>query len=105
MTISEQFKLNDLAVIATLVSGPEELPEKGELPVRKFKIKRILKGENFIGSGESFSAVLKGDHQRGSDYLVWGAGPPEILWSEPILSHERIEQYLEDIQELPEKGK
>lgn len=104
MTLSEQFKLNDLAVIAELVSGPEELPSKGELPVRQFKIKRILKGETFINKGETFSAVLKGDHSKGAEYLVWGAGPPEILWSEPIPSHDRVEKYLEDIQELAEKG-
>ncbi|MFO0939245.1 MAG: hypothetical protein U0930_00615 [Pirellulales bacterium] len=105
MTISEQFKLNDLAVIATLVSAPEDLPGKGELPIRKFKIRRILKGEAFIEEGESFSAVLKGDHQKGAEFLVWGAGPPEILWSEPIPSHARLEEYLDDIQDLPEKGR
>ncbi len=103
-TLSEQFKLNDLAVIATLESAPEDLPGKGELPVRKFKVKRIFKGENFIAKNETFAAVLKGDHKQGAEFLCWGIGPPEVLWNEPIPSHARVETYLEDIQTLPEKG-
>ncbi len=103
-TLSEQLKLNDLVVIGTLTGDPEIPGEVGEPPKRRFEVKRIFKGENFISTGNSFTTGLVGKHATGSDFLVWGIGPPIIAWDKAIASHERIERYLQDIQALPEKS-
>ena len=103
-TLTEQLKLNDLIVIGTLTADPEIPGEVGEPPKRRFEVKRIFKGENFISTGTSFTTGLVGKHATGSDFLCWGIGPPIIAWDKAIVSHARIERYLIDIQALPDKG-
>lgn len=103
-TLAEQLKLNDLVVIGTLTADPEIPGEVGEPPRRRFEVKRIFKGENFISNGTSFTTGLIGKHAPGSDFLCWGIGPPIIAWDKAIASHARIERYLQDIQALPEKS-
>lgn len=103
-TLSEQLKLNDLVVIGTLTADPEIPGEVGEPPKRRFEVKRIFKGENFISTGTFFTTGLVGKHATGSDFLCWGIGPPIIAWDKAIASHARIERYLIDIQALTEKS-
>ncbi len=121
MTLAEQIKLNDLVVIATLVEPPVVDPDEPTLPpdrtptgdvpmsekmIGTFEVRRIFKGENFISQGTRFTATIKDIEQVavGQEFLCLGIGPPFIAWDEPIASHARVETYLEEIQELPEKG-
>lgn len=101
LTFSEQIKINDLVVIATLTDAQEIPGDEEQPPKRQFEVRRIFKGENFIQPGTRFWANFKGDQPVGHSFLCWGIGPPLVNWAEPIASHPRIETYLEDIQRLP----
>ncbi|MEM7785224.1 MAG: hypothetical protein AAF623_17880, partial [Planctomycetota bacterium] len=37
-------------------------------------------------------------------FLVMGVDPPQVSWTTPMMTSDKVFKYLEDIQELPEKG-
>ena len=105
MTFTDQLSGQDVVVSAKLLKVPE-LPETpGEdLPKATFEITKVLKGKEFVDVGMTFKALLVGRYKPGKEFLVMGVDPPSIVWTTPIKASERLIQYLEDIQTLPESG-
>jgi hypothetical protein len=105
MTFTDQLSGQDVVVAANLVELPE-LPEKpgSDLPRATFKITNVLKGKQYVDVGMTFKALLVGRYKPGKEFLVMGVDPPSIVWTTPIKASDRLIQYLEDIQTLPESG-
>ena len=105
MTFTDQLSGQDVVVAAKLVELPE-LPEKpgSDLPRATFEITNVLKGKQFVDVGMTFKALLVGRYKPGKEFLVMGVDPPSIVWTTPIKASDRLIQYLEDIQTLPESG-
>ena len=105
MTFTDQLSGQDVVVAAKLVELPE-LPEKpgSDLPRATFEITNVLKGKQFVDVGMEFKALLVGRYKPGKEFLVMGVDPPSIVWTTPIKASDRLIQYLEDIQTLPESG-
>ena len=105
LTFTEQLESNDIAVVAKLVEIPEPNDDpNANFPKAKFEILKILKGEKYVGEGMTFKTQLVGSYVEGEKFLVLGISPPDIAWTTPMKSSDRVFQYLSDIQELPEKG-
>lgn len=105
MTFTDQLSGQDVVVSAKLVKVPE-LPEKpgSDLPRATFQIIKVLKGKQFVDVGMEFNALLVGRYKPGKEFLVMGVDPPSIVWTTPVKASDRLIQYLQDIQKLPESG-
>lgn len=105
MTFAEQMKTNDVVVIARLLEAPKPVTNvDDELPKAQLEVIRVFKGERFIQSGTRFEALLVGAYPADQEFLVMGVDPPFLVWSTPMKSTPRLVEYLEAIQELPDKG-
>lgn len=105
-TLTEELASMDAAVFAKLVGQIDEGKEKDVNAVTKakFKIVKVLKGENAVNIDEEFETVYFGDGKNGDIFLVLGVKPPTTVWSTPIRVSERAQKYLSSIQELPATG-
>lgn len=105
MTFTDQLSGQDVVVAAKLVEVPELPTDPGaDLPKATFEITKVLKGKQFVDVGMEFKALLVGRYRPGKEFLVMGVDPPLIAWTTPIKASDRLIQYLEDIQTLPQSG-
>lgn len=105
MTFTDQLSGQDVVVAAKLVEVPELPTDPGaDLPKATFEITKVLKGKQIVDVGMEFKALLVGRYRPGKEFLVMGVDPPQIAWTTPIKASDRLIQYLEDIQTLPESG-
>ncbi len=105
LTFSEQLNSNDVVVVAKLLEVPPPLDDpEADFPKAKFEIVNVIKGDKFVGKEMQFRTQLVGNYPVGQKFLVMGVDPPRLAWSTPMKASDRVFQYLEDIQQLPEKG-
>ncbi len=105
LTFSEQLDSNDVVVVAKLLEIPAPVDDPdADFPKAKFEIVRVVKGEKFVGTGMKFRTQLVGNYPEGQKFLVMGVDPPTLAWTTPMKASETVFTYLDDIQELPEKG-
>ena len=105
LTFAEQIRSNDIVVIAKLVNLPDPVDDPdAELPKAEFEISQIIKGEALVKPGKKFQTLLVGRYPVGKEFLVMGVDPPNVAWSTPMKTSERVNDYLTQIQALPESG-
>lgn len=105
LTFTEQLNSKDVVVVAELLELPEPSSDPdAELPKASMQITRVIKGDRFVKPGMKFMAIVVGRYPAGQKFLVMGVNPPGIDWTTPMKASERVFQYLEDIQKLPESG-
>jgi hypothetical protein len=104
-TFAEQIDKHEVVVIANLIEAPAELTEDAqEYPKGKFKIARVIKGNEFVQPGMTFQTQLVGSYPLDEQFLVMGVEPPNVFWSTPMKTTERIVKYLLEARQLPAKG-
>lgn len=105
LTFSEQLNSTDIAVVAELleVPPPSDDPD-ADFPKAKFEIVGVLKGQNFVGESMTFKTQLVGSYPAGQKFLVMGVDPPDVAWTTPMKASDRVFEYLQAIQKLPESG-
>ncbi len=103
-TIDEEMQSMDAAVLATLEFAAdyddESLPE-GELPMSRFLVKEVLKGEALIQPGTTIEAAYFGPSDKAATYLLMATDPPKLLWGSPLLLSDRGAEYVRQITTLP----
>ena len=105
LTFAEQMNSNDIVVIAKLLDLAEPIDDPdAELPKSQFEISHIIKGEKFVTKKLKFRTLVVGRHEVGQEFLVMGVDPPNVAWSTPMRTTDRITKYLMQVQTLPEKG-
>lgn len=105
LTFSEQLGSNDIAVVAKLVEIPPPSNDpNADFPKAKFEILKILKGDKYVGQGMAFKTQLVGNYPAGQKFLVMGVDPPKVAWTTPMKASDRVFNYLDEIQKLPEGG-
>lgn len=104
-TFAEQIDKHELVVIAEMVEAPPEIEEDAyEYPKGKFRITQVIKGEKFVAADMIFQTQLVGNYPVGQQFLVMGVEPPDVFWSTPMKTNDRIVKYLLDSQKLPASG-
>lgn len=105
LTFAEQMNSSDIVVVAKLIEVPP--PPTGpdaDFPKAQFEILKTLKGEKFVGEGLKFKTQLVGTYPLGQKFLVMGVDPPNVAWTTPMKASDRVFNYLELVQKLPEGG-
>ncbi len=105
LTFSEQLGSNDIAVVAKLVEIPPPSNDpNADFPKATFEVMQILKGDKFVAEGMTFKTQLVGNYPQGQKFLVMGVDPPKVAWTTPMKASDRVFNYLNEIQKLPENG-
>ena len=112
LTFTEQINSSDITVVAKLVEIPPPFDDPdAEFPKATFEIFRTIKGGKFVGDGKTedgkpmtFKTQLVGTYPVGQKFLVMGVNPPNVAWSTPMKASDRVFDYLDAIQKLPENG-
>ena len=104
MTLGEELKSSDAAVIATLLERPAVTdPAGGGTPEKsKFKIVKILKGEKLLANKPQIEMLFFGTQDAGSTFLIFGVDPKELAWGTPTPLSEIGVKYIEKVAELTE---
>ena len=105
LTLTEQIEQQEVAVVAKLIEKPEP-PETDtfDFPDGKFEIVGVLKGKKIVNTGMTFKTQVVGVYPVGQKFLIMGQGAPDIAWTTPMKTTERVFEYLEKIRELPASG-
>jgi hypothetical protein len=105
MTLGEELKTSDAAVIATLVDRPASSDPAGGAPVKsKFKITKILKGEKLLAGKPEIEMLYFGSQDPGATFLLFGVDPKELAWGTPTALSERGLAYIERVAQLQDNS-
>lgn len=104
LTFTDQMASKDIVVSAKLLEIPEHDEDADELPRAKFEIVKVFRGKELVKSGMKFQALLVGRYPVGEKFFVMGVNPPEVSWTTPMKASDRVLEYLEKLDSLPEKG-
>ncbi|MGI8982137.1 MAG: hypothetical protein ACR2FY_23140 [Pirellulaceae bacterium] len=103
LTFAEEFDSMDVVVVARLIAIPAKAA-KGDLPLGKFEITRVLKGEKSARLKETIETLYLGEAKVGTSFLIMGVDPPNLQWSTPLPLSDRAPDYLAKIVKLPKDG-
>ncbi|MFK7769380.1 MAG: hypothetical protein AB8B55_19310 [Mariniblastus sp.] len=105
LTFTEQLGNSDIAVVAKLIKIPDPgVGPDDEFPKATFEIVGVLKGKEIVANGTQFKTQLVGSYPEGQNFLVMGVDPPNVAWTTPMKTSDRVAEYLEKIQKLPADG-
>jgi hypothetical protein len=102
-TFAEEFDSMDVAVIARLMALPakEAKGAKNDLPLAKFEITRVLKGEKAARPKTVIQTLYLGEAKVGTSFLILGIDPPKLQWSTPLPLSDQAPDYLAKVVKLP----
>lgn len=109
MTLSEDMRANDVAVVCKLVNRPEKQaadapPEASECT---FEIVQAIKGAEILAKQpdpKNIKILYFGDRPVGSKFLAFGIDPMNLAWGTPTLLGERALTYVTQLPGLPMSG-
>jgi len=101
MTLAEEMKTSDAAVIAKLVSKPTAPDDAGTPTKSKFEIVRVLKGATALAGKKQIEMLYFGQQEPGTQFLIFGIDPKELMWGTPTPVTERGIKYLDKVVALP----
>lgn len=101
MTLAEEMKTSDAAVIAKLVSKPTAPDEAGTPTKSKFEIVRVLKGATALAGKKQIEMLYFGQQEPGTQFLIFGIDPKELMWGTPTPVTDRGIKYLDKVVALP----
>ncbi|MCE9608538.1 MAG: hypothetical protein K8U03_26940 [Planctomycetia bacterium] len=109
MTLSEDIKANDVAVICKLVARPPEQaadapPEASQCT---FEIIQTIKGGEVMAKQadpKKIKILYFGEQPIGSKFLAFGINPMNLAWGTPTLLSERAIAYVAKLPGLPAGG-
>ena len=113
-TFTEEMKMMDVAVIATMKSrvrtrssepgvGTRSIESslQAEVPRTIFEITEVLKGKGHFKVGDTFTAIYLGALEEDSSFLLMATDAPNFMWSSPLRVTDRAKSYLMKLSELP----
>jgi len=114
LTFAQEIAQSQAAVIARLVEPPPpgslSPRSDGPLPKGRFAVVKPLKGGDLLAEagivpgGREIETIMLEEHPVGTQYLLMGVEPSNLVWSSPIKVSDRAVAYLEKLADLPEKG-
>jgi hypothetical protein len=112
-TLGQEIAGADGAVIAELIKPMPPATELGTGPIdpaaasAKFRIVKILRGEEKIGGAKELDVVYFGEDAPDKKFLITGIAaitPDKIEWTTPVPLSPRAVEYVEKLPSLPESG-
>ena len=105
LTFTQQIDEKEVAIVAKMIEEPTPpAADSFDFPDGKFEIVGVLKGDKIVKNGMTFTTQVVGVYPVGQKFLVMGQGAPDISWSTPVKATDRVFEYLQEIQKLPESG-
>lgn len=100
-SLTEELELSDAAVFAKL-AGPNAADlESGNA---KFKIIRVLAGEEVLGDRKEIETVFFGEPDTEQTFLITGIGTDYTEWATPMPLSAAAVEYIGKLPEVPVKG-
>ncbi|MGI9455937.1 MAG: hypothetical protein ACR2NU_05205, partial [Aeoliella sp.] len=114
-TLTEEMASSDVVVIARLVKaaapvteGPDELGEFGvvdpETGRARFRIERVLLGEDLLLGAEEIEAVYFGEVDFEKQFFIRAVGLDRLDWNIPMPLTDVAVDYIDELENLPESG-
>jgi len=113
MTLSEEIKSADAAIIATLVKPPQVPTEDQQakpdyVPAINakgtFEVVEVLKGPATLKPGQKIDILFFGQKPVGTKFLIVGTDPKDLAWGTPNELSDRASKYVTRLLKLPETG-
>jgi hypothetical protein len=115
LTFAQEIAQSEVAVIARLVEPPPASTlgpgANGPLPKGSFEVVQVLKGGDVVAAAghvgvdaKPIETIMLDDQPVGTTFLLMAVEPPNLVWSSPIRVGDRAIEYLQKLDELPEKG-
>ncbi len=115
LTFAQEIAQSQAAVIARLVEPPPASSlaptADGPLPKGKFEVVEVLKGGDLVaeagltgGDAAPIETIMLDERPVGTQFLLMGVEPPQLVWSSPVRVGDRAIDYLRKLGSLPEKG-
>jgi hypothetical protein len=105
-TIDEEMQSMDVAVVARLEFAADmEVPgadaDVGELPLSRFRVLEVLKGQDWVKVDQEIQATYFGPDEKQNHYLMLAADPPNLMWGNAMMLVPVAEEYVRQITQLP----
>ncbi len=95
-TLRQEMEAMDAAAIAKIVPGSETDSDA------EFTIVSVIRGESLIKVGQNVRVNYFGKAPDGTQFLLMGVDPPDLLWSSPLPVAPVAIEYINKIPHLPE---
>ncbi len=95
-TLRQEMEAMDAVAIAKIVKGSETESDA------EFEMTSIIRGDKLIRVNQKARMNYFGKAPEGTQFLVMGVDPPDLLWSSPLPVSERAIEYVKTIVKLPE---
>lgn len=95
-TLRQEMESMDAVAIAKIVKGTETETDA------EFELVSVIRGENLIKVSQLARMNYFGKAPEGTQFLVMGVDPPDLLWSSPLPVSEKAIEYVKTVVKLPE---
>ncbi len=95
-TLRQEMESMDAVAIAKIIKGTETESDA------EFELLSIIRGDNLIKLDQRARMNYFGKAPEGTQFLVMGVDPPDLLWSSPLPVSEKAVEYVKTIVKLPE---
>ncbi len=94
-TLRQEMEAMDAVAIARLVKGTESESDA------EFELQSVIRGDNLVRVNQKSRINYFGKAPEGTQFLVMGVDPPDLLWSSPLPVSEVAVEYVKTIVKLP----
>ena len=104
-TFSEEMDTMDVVTLVSL-ERPGDLArldtenKQAEVPKSEFKVKEVLKGDDYIKAGDTFKTIHFGEQKKDRTFLAMATDAPNLMWSTPLILSDRATKYLEQLGDI-----
>jgi hypothetical protein len=95
-TIRQEMEAMDVVAIGTIVKGSESESDA------EFEINTIIRGDSLVREKQKSRINYFGKAADGTQFLLRGVDPPDLLWSSPLPVSQKAVDYVKAITKLPE---
>ena len=95
-TLRQEMEAMDAVAIAKIVKGSETEADA------EFEMLSVIRGDKLIHVNQKARMNYFGKAPEGTQFLVMGVDPPDLLWSSPLPVTEKAVEYIKTIVKLPE---
>lgn len=95
-TLRQEMKSMDAVVLGEVVGVGKTETEA------QFKVLEVLKGDQLVHVGDVVNVAYFGSAPKGTQFLIMGVDPPDILWSSPLPVSAKATTYVKAIAKLPD---
>ena len=94
-TLRQEMEAMDAVAIAKIVKGSETEADA------EFEMLSVIRGDKLIHVNQKARMNYFGKAPEGTQFLVMGVDPPDLLWSSPLPVTEKAVEYIKTIVKLP----